>query len=207
MSGEYDYEPIRGLPEELPEDEHIIWQGSPDWKSMARSALHIRLTVIYFLVICAVAIFRGDTGTAIAVIGFGAIATGLFTLFAWGVGRTAVYTLTNKRIVLRIGVALNKCINLPLGETESANLKLVDGSHGNIVLSLKGAPRIGYLMLWPHARSLRFVRPQPMLRAIPEAERVAGLLLEATQNIQRISPAAETKKPETRNIPMEGLPA
>ncbi|QTD57351.1 photosynthetic complex putative assembly protein PuhB [Parasphingorhabdus cellanae] len=204
---EYDHEPVRGLPEELPEDEHIIWQDAPDWKAMVISALHIRLTVIYFLVIFAVAIFRGDTGTAIAMTALGATATGLFVLFAWGVGRTTIYTLTNKRVVLRIGVALNKCINLPLSEMEAANLKLVDGDHGNIALSLKGMPRLGYLMLWPHARSLRFVRPQPMLRAIPDAEKVARLLFEATENIQRIAPATETKNTETRNIPMEGLPA
>lgn len=204
---EYDYEPVRGLPEELPEDENIIWQGAPDWKRMVTSALHIRLTVIYFLVIFAIAIFRGDMGTAIAMVGLGAIATGLFMLFAWGVARTTVYTLTNKRIVLRIGVALNKCINLPLSEMEAANLKLVDGDYGNIALSLKGMPRLGYLMLWPHARSLRFVRPQPMLRAIPDAQKVAGLLLEATENIQQIAPVLETENTETRNIPMEGLPA
>lgn len=204
---EYDYEPVRGLPEELPEDEHIIWQGAPDWKSMVMSALHIRLTIVYFLSIFAVAAFQGDTGTALAMIALGVIATGLFFLFAWGVARTTVYTLTNKRIVLRIGVALNKCINLPLNQMEAANLKLVAGHHGNIALSLKGMPRLGYLMLWPHARSLRFVRPQPMLRAIPDAEKVAGLLFEATENIQRIVPAAETQNTETRNIPMEGLPA
>jgi hypothetical protein len=26
---EYDHEPTRGLPAELPEDEHIIWQSAP----------------------------------------------------------------------------------------------------------------------------------------------------------------------------------
>lgn len=204
---EYDYEPIRGLPEELPENEHIIWQGAPDWKSMAIHGLHMRLTAIYFMVIFAVAVYRGDTGTALATLGFGAVAIGLFTLFAWGVGRTTVYTLTNKRLVLRIGVALNKCINLPLREIESANLKTLSGGHGNIVLSLKGLPRIGYIMLWPHARSLRFVSPQPMLRAIPDATKIARLLFDATQKVQRIAPAAEPVRTGTRAIPMKGLPA
>lgn len=48
---EYDHEPTRGLPAELPEDEHIIWQSAPDWKSLAKGALHIRLTVFYFVAI------------------------------------------------------------------------------------------------------------------------------------------------------------
>tara|TARA_R110000850_G_scaffold41256_8_gene105628 strand:- start:667 stop:1287 length:621 start_codon:yes stop_codon:yes gene_type:complete len=204
---EYDHEPTRGLPGELPADEHIIWQGGPDWKSMALSALHIRLALVYFLVIVATALFRGDWGTAMAVTALGSLTIGLFIVFAWGVSRTTVYTLTSKRLVLRIGVALNKCINLPLTELESANLKqLADGS-GHIVLTLKGMPRLGYLMLWPHARSLRFVRPQPMLRAIPDARQVAALLFKATQDVQPVAPQPEAKRQRNSDTALEGLPA
>lgn len=204
---EYDHEPTRGLPEELPDDEHIIWQGAPDWKQMALSALHIRLAIGYFLVIVATALFRGDVGTATAVTAFGVVVTGMCVLFIWGVARTTVYTLTSKRVVLRIGVALNKCINLPLGELETANLKSLSDGAGNIVLTLKGMPRLGYVMLWPHARSLRFVRPQPMLRAIPEAAKVAGLLFEATQAVQPVASAAAAENGHDDNIALEGLPA
>lgn len=203
---EYDNEPVRGLPGDLPADEHIIWQGAPDWKHLARAALHIRLSVLYFGVIVVWAISRGDTNTAIAVTLLGAVVVGLFTLFAWGVGRTTVYTLTNKRVVLRIGVALNKCINLPLSEIEAANLKMLGDGHGNIVLNLKGAPRLGYTMLWPHARSLRFVRPQPMLRAIPEARTVAQQLFRATQVVQPVAPMA-VQEGRTTDIPALGVPA
>jgi hypothetical protein len=203
---EYDHEPVRGLPGELPADEHIIWQSSPDWKHLARAALHIRLSALYFGAIAIWAIFRGDMNTAIAVTVLGSVVIALFTLFAWGVSRTSVYTLTNKRVVLRIGVALNKCINVPLSEIESANLKMLDGGHGNIVLDLKGAPRLGYIMLWPHARSLRFVRPQPMLRAVPEARNVAAMLFDATQKVQPVAPM-EVKQEIPTNIPLMGVPA
>ncbi len=185
---EYDHEPLRGLPGELPEDEHVLWQSAPDWKYLAAAALHIRLSAVYFVAIVIWAVLRGDMNTAMAVTALGAVVIGLFAAFAWGVGRTTVYTLTNKRIVLRIGVALNKCINLPLSEIESANLKTLGDGHGNIVLTLKGAPRLGYIMLWPHARSLRFVRPQPMLRAIPDAANVAQMLFKATQKVQAVAP-------------------
>ena len=204
---EYDHEPIRGLPADLPEGEHIIWQGAPVWKNMAMSALHIRLAFVYFLVIVATALFRGDWSTAMAVTAFGAVTIGMFVLFAWGVARTTVYTLTNKRVVLRIGVALNKCINLPLSELESANLKQLPDGSGNIVLTLKGLPRLGYLMLWPHARSLRIVRPQPMMRAIPEAQRVSALLFKATQDVQSIAPRQEVKQTRSHDIGLEGLAA
>lgn len=183
---EYDHEPVRGLPGLLPEGEHIVWQGSPDWKQLAIGALHIRLAVLYFAAIVSWAVASGDSGTAIGVSLLGLTVVALFIAFAWGVSRTTVYTLTDKRIVLRIGVALNKCINLPLGEIESANLKMLGDGHGNIVLSLKGMPRLGYLMLWPHVRSLRIVRPQPMLRAIPDALAVSRLLFKATQQVQPV---------------------
>lgn len=183
---EYDHEPVRGMPEALPADERIIWQGAPDWKRMVMAALHVRLALLYFAVIAAVSILRADLTTAAAMCVFATVVTGLFALFAYGVERTTVYTLTNKRIVLRIGVALNKCINIPLGEIETANLKPLAHGSGNIVVTLKGAPRLGYLMLWPHVRSLRIVRPQPMLRAIPDAGRVAALLFDAAGQIQQV---------------------
>ena len=33
---EYENEPIRGLPGLLPKGEYIVWQGSPDWRGLAR---------------------------------------------------------------------------------------------------------------------------------------------------------------------------
>lgn len=203
---EYDHEPVRGLPGLLPPDEHILWQSAPDWTALAKAALHIRLSAVYFGAIVIWALISGDTSTAVGVSLLGAVAIGLFVLFAWGVGRTTVYTLTDKRLVLRIGVALNKCINLPLSEIESADLKMLGGAHGNIVIHLKGAPRLGYIMLWPHARSLRFVRPQPMLRAIPDAARAAQLLLKATQQVQAVAPL-EARPERSQDIPLMGIPA
>lgn len=200
---EYDHEPVRGLPEELPEGEYIIWQDAPDWKRMVASALHVRLALLYFAIIGAVALLQGNFGTAGMMVIFALAVTGFFALYAYGVSRTCVYTLTNKRVVMRVGVALNKCINIPLSEIETANLKLTGGGAGNVVLALKGMPRMGYTMLWPHARSLRMVRPQPMLRAIPDAENVARLLFEATVLVQPI-----TKTRKEKSAPnLEGLTA
>jgi hypothetical protein len=203
---EYSHEPSRGLPGILPQDEHILWQSGPDWKNMAMTALHIRLSLAYFAAIAIWLATHGDMSSAMAVSVLGACVVGLFALFAWGVGRTTVYTLTNKRLVLRIGVALNKCINLPLSEIKSANLKMLPSGHGNIVLELKGAPRLGYIMLWPHARSLRFVTPQPTLRAIPDARAFAALLFNTTQAIQPVAPK-EAAPQRSRDVPLMGVPA
>jgi Bacterial PH domain len=203
---EYDHEPIRGLPGYLPEGETILWQGAPDWRQMVSNALHIRLVAFYFAAIVIWAMLRGDSNTAIAVtlLGLGVLA--MFGAFAWGVSRTTIYTLTNKRLVLRLGVALNKCVNLPLSEIETANLKMLGNGHGNIVLSLKGAPRLGYLMLWPHARSLRIVRPQPMLRAVGDALAVSQMLYRATQKVQPVAPV-EASADRSFDGPMIGAAA
>ncbi|MGC6399060.1 photosynthetic complex putative assembly protein PuhB [Sphingomonas sp. FW199] len=184
---EYELEPIPGLPGVPPEGERILWQGSPDFRHMVANAWHIRLTLLYFAAIIAWLVVRGDGGAALVVAAMGVAAIALFIAFAWAAARTSIYTLTNRRLVLRIGVALNKCVNLPLSQIESADLKAMGGGHGSIVLSLKGAPRLGYPMLWPHARSLRIVRPQPMLRAIPDAAGVARTLFRAVQQIQPVT--------------------
>ncbi len=203
---EYGSEPVRGLPGFLPEGEHILWQAAPDWKAMVASALHIRLSAAYFAAIVGWALMRGDMATAGGVSMLALAVMAMLVAFSWGVARTTLYTLTNRRIVLRIGVALNKCINLPLAEIETANLKMLGGGHGSIVLALKGMPRLGYLMLWPHVRSLRFVRPQPMLRAIPDARNVAQMLFRATQAVQPVAPQ-ETRTSVQADRPLVGAAA
>lgn len=192
---EYEHEPIPGLPGIPPQGERILWQGAPDFRHLVTHAWHIRLTLLYFAAITGWLVLRGDGGTAIGVLAMGAAAIGLFIAFAWAAARTSIYTLTNRRLVLRIGVALNKCVNLPLSQIATADLKMLGQGHGNIVLSLKGAPRLGYPMLWPHARSLRIIRPQPMLRAIPDAQGVARTLFRAVQQIQPVTVRQDSAAP------------
>ena len=48
LGHEYEFEPQYGLPERLPADEHIVWQGSPDVRALAASAFHTRKLVFYF---------------------------------------------------------------------------------------------------------------------------------------------------------------
>lgn len=206
---EYDHEPVRGLPGHLPPGEQIHWQGAPDWRAMAKSALHIRLIALYFAALALWAVLGGDAGSALGIAALGSGAIALFAAFLWGVQQTTVYTLTNRRLVLRIGVALNKCINIPLSEIARADLRVHANGHGDIVLTLQGPPRLGYLMLWPHARALRIVRPQPMLRAIPDAAAIAAMLFEATRAVQAVAPvpAAAPRRREPLTGAPQGVPA
>lgn len=196
---EYENEPIRGLPGFLPEGEHIIWQGAPDWRIFARSALYTRWIGFYFALLTGLALVGGSFGAALFTAISGVLVVGLLNLFAWGVGRTTVYTITNRRLVLRIGVALNKCINLPLALVGSASLRTLGAHHGDIAMELTGAHRLGYAVLWPHARPLRLRDPQPMLRALDDPEKVAAILRRACAHVVP-NTAFDTGEPSTGGV-------
>jgi len=185
---EHELEPVRGLPEPLPEGEHILWQGSPDWRCLARRAFHVRAIAGYFavLLVARAVVVLSDThsvtGAAIAVswlLPFAVAAVALVGVVAWMMARAAVYTVTNKRVTMRIGVVLEVTFNLPYRAIESASLREYPGGYGDIPLALAGDDRIAYVHLWPHARPWRFATPQPMLRAIPHAAKVADILARA----------------------------
>jgi hypothetical protein len=198
---EHDIEPIRGLPGDLPPGEAILWQGAPDAWVFARSALGARWIGGYFAVLVGWALVGGTPMGALLTAGFGVVAMGLIYGFAALVARTTVYTITNRRVVLRIGAALSKCINLPLVKLGGADLRNLGAGYGDIALSLDGPSMLGYAMLWPHARPFRLAKPQPMLRALPDAAEAAGILAKATaavvpvQQRSEAAPAAQAPRP------------
>jgi Bacterial PH domain len=179
---------IKGISEPLPPGEHLLWQGAPEWTALARRALHLRKLAIYFAVLVLWRIVSGVAdgeplaATAVAV-GWhallGAAAGGVLGLLAWASARTATYAITTKRVVMRVGVALPMTVNLPLRRIESAALRAHPDGTGDIPLKLRGDDRVAWLHLWPHVRAWRLARPEPMLRAVPEAGRVAEILAAA----------------------------
>jgi len=185
---EHELEPQYGLPERLPANEKILWQGSPDAKVLARSAFHIRKLALYFVALVAInaASVVTDGATAMDVLlalvwpaGLSALALGGVWTLAWLTARTAVYTVTDRRVVMRIGIVLTLTFNLPLRTLETAAMRQGPDGHGDIVLALKGPDHIAWLHLWPHARPWHLTRTQPMLRALPQVADVAALLQKA----------------------------
>ncbi|NIJ08437.1 hypothetical protein FHS31_002054 [Sphingomonas vulcanisoli] len=202
MTG-YDNEPIPGLPGLLPPGEQILWQGSPDWRTLARTAFHTRLIAAYFAGLAAIALgFALRNGQYLGVgmtVTLGLVGVAMLHLFAWASARTTIYTLTNRRIVLRIGIAVPKCINLPLAMIASVDLAARADGSGDLPLTLIGTPKLGYLALWPHARPLEIARPQPMLRSIPQAETVAALV---ARTCLAANPNGRVAAIETQSAPM-----
>jgi len=184
-AGEYDGEPIRGLPALLPKGESILWQGAPDFRKLALRGLHLKTIAIYFVVLGVLGIgHRLSAGVpplevAVAMAkfaGLAVVAEGLLALFAWLVARTTVYTITTRRVVIRFGIAMPITIQIPFCAITGAGVKLFADGAGDIALALEGLQKIGYLVLWPHARAWRFAKPEPLLRAVADAAAVAALL-------------------------------
>jgi len=183
---DFAIEPVPGLPEVPPEGERILWQGKPDWWALAREAMAVHWVAAYF---AALALWRGTVawgaqgpeaglGAVAVLLIMGAAACGLIVAFAWIQARATVYTITNRRVAMRIGAALTVTLNLPYRWIGSADLKPGPRGTGTIAFDLIGETRFSYLVCWPHVRPWRMAKTQPALRAIPDAALVAGILAE-----------------------------
>lgn len=185
---DFAFEPVRGLPETLPPGETILWQGAPDWRALAKSLFHIRWIAAYFALMIGWQIVTAAydrqplTEAAIAVLWMSLLAglgCAILAFLAWAIARTTVYTITNERLVMRIGVALPVTLNIPFGKVKSAAAAVGGNGFGNISLALNDDEKIAYAMLWPHARPWRMKRAEPTLRSIPDAQRVVQELARA----------------------------
>ena len=197
---EHEFEAQRGLPEALPADERILWQGQPAAALVARRVFHLPLLALYFAVLLAwrLAVLLHDGASwpealrgSLTLALLAAVALGIVAVLARLTATTTVYTLTDKRVVMRIGIVLTVTYNLPLRQVDSADLVPLPGGAGEIALTLREGTRIAYLQLWPHARPWRLARTQPMLRCLPQGQAVSAQLARAwaLANAQPAQPA------------------
>jgi hypothetical protein len=191
MSGhdDFDFEPVPGLPGYLPPGEEMLWQGRPAALPLARDAYKLTWIGAYFAALLAFkagpALATGGVAYAFAIglpyLGLALLGLGIVFALAWVQARSTLYTITTARVVMRIGAALPVTFNLPFAQIASASLARRSGGTGTIALALLGSSRISPLVAWPHVRPWRLARPEPALRCIPDAERVARLLAEAAE--------------------------
>jgi len=178
---------IRGVNEPLPPGERILWEGKPSRAALARHAFHTRKLAVYFTVVITMWVLntRGEisadqfqlmfelqVGLALAAIGFA-------YLLAYVAGRTTVYAVTDRRVVMQIGIVLPMTINIPLPFVEAASTRLFGDGTGQIALQLPDGERLAYLALWPHVRPWRLRHPEPMLRGLTDAAAVGEVLRQA----------------------------
>jgi hypothetical protein len=182
---DFDFEPIRGLPAELPKDEHLLWQGAPEWKSLAVRAYHVRKVAAYFALLVAwrvgMGLYNGHAAADIALsclllVTMGTIAVGVLSLLSYLNARSTVYSITSRRVILRHGVAVPLTMNIPFRLIDSADLKTHGDKTSDIALGLPATERIGYIITWPHVRADKITRPQPSFKSLTDGRKAADAL-------------------------------
>ncbi len=186
---DFAFEQVPGLPATPPKGEVILWQGRPDTLALARSGFGLTWIAVYF---AGLILWRAWVGFGVAglqgALAYGlpylipaALGCGLVLLLAWVQARATVYTITSARVAMRIGAALTVTLNLPFTQVRAASLALGRNGTGTIAMKLSGDRWFSYLVLWPHLRPSIFSHPEPALRCIPDAARVAGILADAAE--------------------------
>ena len=197
---DFEFEPVRGLPAHLPAGEKMLWQGAPRWQDLAVHAFHARKVLIYFLLLAAgqgvVRLVSGSTAADATrpflwLIPLGLAAAAILTALAYASARTSVYTITDRRLVMRVGIALPVTINLPFRLIDAASVKIFKSGAGDIPLKLHEGDHLAYTLLWPHARPWHFSNPQPAMRSVPDADRIASLLATALSGAPSAAVAAK----------------
>ena len=110
---DFAVEPIEGLPELLPKGEVILWQGRPNWLQLTIESLNLWWIIGYFGLLATwrflTVIDYMPLGTAISVIipflFIAAFAGLLLCIVGYVQAKATLYTITNKRVVMRIGAA------------------------------------------------------------------------------------------------------
>jgi lipid-A-disaccharide synthase-like uncharacterized protein len=187
---DFAVEPIVGLPELLPKGEVILWQGRPNWLRLTIESLNRWWVIGYFGLLVAwrlvTVIDYLPLGTAVSVSVPFLFVAAFVGLLLCSIGyiqaRSTVYTITNRRVVMRIGAALTMTLNLPFTKIDNAAVAKKRGGFGNIAFETSGNTKFSYFVLWPHARSWYFGKPQPTLKCIPDIEKVSSILGEAAKS-------------------------
>ena len=200
---DFNFEPVRGLPEALPADEHILWQGAPDPLRLAIEAWKMHWILGYFAVL---AVWRVGIssitvplptafGHAVPFVICALLACAVIYIIATVQARSTVYTLTNKRAALRIGAALTMTLNLPYVCIGNAAVQSRKSGTGTLSFELMDETRISYLMTWPHVRPWHISQAQPSFRCIADVATVAKIFADAAETRvfePRIEPVAPT---------------
>ena len=188
MSEECERERIRGLPGQLPSGERILWRGGPNWQSLAWRVFHVRETLVWFALVGAVRVAVGiASGVPIAsalwqnatLLPICLAACAILAGVAWASARTTIYTVTDKRVVMRIGIALPLTVNIPYTRIASAFVRLDRDGAGDVGLVIGDGTRLAWFVLWPHCRPWHLRTPEPVMRAVTDGARLANILSDA----------------------------
>jgi hypothetical protein len=203
---------IRGVSQPLPVGESLLWEGQPDQAAMARYALHIRKVALYFgLIIAAGLIGAIRDGiplpqlltTLLTQVVLSLLVLGGIALYARLLARNTIYAVTDRRLVMKVGLVLPTTVNIPFRLVESASShRFADGT-GQIALRLRPPERVSYFQFWPSVRPWHLRSPEPMLRGLRNTDEVAEVLRVAALATRQVDEQVNTVEP---TAPSQHLP-
>ena len=184
------------LAESLPDGEVLIWQGRSEAHAIAIRGMYLWYVVAYLLGLVVLRtgyLILGDASISewsallawqlLASLFIVGVIVGLSVLYA----KTTIYSLTNRRLILRTGAAVPIHVNFPLEQIASADLKVFSDGTGDIALRLENSDKLYWLLLWPNVRSW-WIRPlQPLLRGLRDFELAASALAGAASAESAVS--------------------
>lgn len=191
--------------------EIAIWTGKPEWRRAACDALHLRGLTAYFGLLFVLDAYQAwmkaipleqAVHDSVPLAGITCLALAILVAISWLVSRSR-YTVTNRRVILRYGIAMPVTLSIPMSQIASTAIAMNADQTADIVLMLKEGNRMPYLKLWPHARPWVVKQPQPMLRGVAQGAVVAAMLSRALQAAEggRIALAPRLPADEHQLVP------
>lgn len=200
---------LNGVEAPLPEGEHVLWQGSPSRGALALHAFHVRKIVVYFAALIALSALFAQSETEPMKFFMGSakwllLGGAMAAMFAYTVAtlssRTTLYAITERRVVMKVGIALPVVLNIPLHIIDGVDVKRRADGSGDLSLRLANKSRVAYAVLWPHARAWHVRYPQPLLRGLPNIDAVGATLKQALMSsavgVESVTPSTERANPE-----------
>jgi len=199
---------IRGVPHRLPAGERVLWEGAPNAQAMAKHVFHRRIFAAYF---AAMIVWWGFTTTSsfgsteffigLSVrLALSAIALAIVEGIARISARTSWYAITNKRVVMKLGMVFPMSINIPFKLVQSAGVAMFKDGTGQILVEVSKEQPLAFAALWPHCGILSLSVPQPILRGLTDAQRIGSLLASAVADAAKDDDASRIESTSVRAV-------
>ena len=179
---------VHGVAEALPPGERVLWEGAPQPRALARHLLLVRPLAAYFTLMVSwwvlANVSRIDSTAfwgpfALQVTLVAVVIGGAHGLARW-IAASTTYAITDRRLVMRLGVIFPLTINIPLAYVQGAQARTFGDGTGQIALQLDPKEKLAWIVLFPHVRPWRIGRPEPLLRGLEDPAAVGAILRRAT---------------------------
>ena len=179
---------VRGVAEALPPGARLVWDGAPAPRAIARHLLFVRPLAAYdALMVAWWVVANLDTAgpmdfwmpVALQLTLVSLVLAGVLGLSNW-IAQSTTYAITDRRIVMRLGVIFPLTVNIPLSYVVGAQARTFTDGTGQIAVQLDQKEKLAWIVLFPHVRPWRFSTPEPLLRGLTDPAEVGRVLRAAT---------------------------